>query len=101
MRASLRRCLQIRAASTNGSQVDIKFSDGAKYRFHGLWLRDSCRDAQHVNQSSTERVLDHSPVIRAILRTLGERVRVQYVSKPIFVSKYQKDLKSNDSLESS
>jgi len=63
MRASLRRCLQIRAASTNGSQVDIKFSDGAKYRFHGLWLRDSCRDAQHVNQSSTERVLDHSPVI--------------------------------------
>jgi len=66
MRSSLRRCIQVRSATASGSQVDIRFTDGAAYRFHGLWLRDACRDQRHVHQESTERVLEASPVVSGV-----------------------------------
>jgi len=60
MRATLRRCIAVHKASSHGNQVDVRFSDGACYRFHSLWLRDACRGEKQVH-ASTERVLDASP----------------------------------------
>ena len=43
-------------ATPDRPSVDVEFADGTAWRFHGMWLRDGCRDASHV-QESTERHL--------------------------------------------
>mmetsp|Transcript_4627 Transcript_4627/g.7567 ORF Transcript_4627/g.7567 Transcript_4627/m.7567 type:complete len:503 (+) Transcript_4627:161-1669(+) len=40
-----------------GKQVKIEFTDGSSYLFHSLWLRDACRDDQHVVAVAGERHL--------------------------------------------
>ena len=42
--------------------VDVAFSDGASFRFHALWLRDACADANHVVADAGERILSMLPV---------------------------------------
>ena len=46
----------------NGKQLAVGFADGFKCRFHSLWLRDACRDAQHVALHAGERYLTATPV---------------------------------------
>ena len=36
--------------------------DGASFRFHALWLRDACSDANHVVADAGERILSMIPV---------------------------------------
>eukprot|EP00471_Norrisiella_sphaerica_P013368 CAMPEP_0184492104 /NCGR_PEP_ID=MMETSP0113_2-20130426/22309_1 /TAXON_ID=91329 /ORGANISM="Norrisiella sphaerica, Strain BC52" /LENGTH=513 /DNA_ID=CAMNT_0026876755 /DNA_START=96 /DNA_END=1637 /DNA_ORIENTATION=- len=50
------------AATEGGHQVDITFDDGARYRFHALWLRDACRGEKSVDSISGERYLDATPI---------------------------------------
>jgi len=45
-----------------GEHVDVYFADGAAYRFHSLWLRDACRDKEHVVGGAGERYLTATPV---------------------------------------
>ena len=49
-------------AVVQDKHVQITFSDGAAYRFHSLWLRDACRDAEHVASHAGERYLTATPV---------------------------------------
>ena len=42
--------------------VDITFEDGSAFRFHSLWLRDACRDDEHVAGHAGERYLTATPV---------------------------------------
>ena len=57
------------ARAQNGSpkrpSVDVEFADGTAWRFHGMWLRDGCRDASHV-QESTERHLHAAPLVAGL-----------------------------------
>ena len=50
------------AKATNGKEAEIRFGDGSAFAFHALWLRDSCRDAAHV-EGEGERVLAASPLV--------------------------------------
>jgi alpha-ketoglutarate-dependent taurine dioxygenase len=50
------------AAQTKGTDVDVKFSDGNAFRFHALWLRDACRDSNHVSAKAGERILTMTPL---------------------------------------
>ena len=45
-----------------GKTVDITFVDGSAFRFHSLWLRDACRDDEHVAGHAGERYLTATPV---------------------------------------
>jgi len=45
-----------------GKYVEVHFDDGAAYRFHSLWLRDACRDEEHVVGGAGERYLTATPV---------------------------------------
>lgn len=69
-----------------GNNVDIQFSDipGLAYRFHSLWLRDACRDSNHVVSGGVgERILTATPVaptcqlskLRAISTSIEEHNR--------------------------
>lgn len=49
-------------AIATSSGVEVEFADATRFKFHNMWLRDSCRDTSHV-QHSSERVLDASPLI--------------------------------------
>jgi len=49
-------------ATATPSGVEVQFADASRFKFHNMWLRDSCRDTAHV-QHSSERVLDASPLI--------------------------------------
>ena len=49
-------------AVANGAHVEVFFADGAAYRFHSLWLRDACRDDEHVAGHAGERYLTATPV---------------------------------------
>ena len=39
----------------SGKTAQLSFADGSVYDFHALWLRDACRDPQHV-EAESERV---------------------------------------------
>lgn len=41
----------------DGKQIAVTFEDGSSYLFHSLWLRDACRDLNHVVPSVGERQL--------------------------------------------
>lgn len=49
-------------ALPNDTHVDVVFNDGASFRFHALWLRDACSDANHVVADAGERILSMLPV---------------------------------------
>jgi alpha-ketoglutarate-dependent taurine dioxygenase len=44
-----------------GNIVQLGFSDGSTFDFHGLWLRDACRDATVLSEQAGERYLDRIP----------------------------------------
>ena len=44
-----------------GRSVALGFSDGTKFQFLGLWLRDSCRNPSLVCEAAGERILDKIP----------------------------------------
>jgi alpha-ketoglutarate-dependent taurine dioxygenase len=44
-----------------GRSVALGFSDGTKFQFSGLWLRDSCRNPSLVCEAAGERILDKIP----------------------------------------
>jgi len=46
----------------DGATVALRFEDGLHCRFHSLWLRDSCRDDEHVAHFAGERLLTATPV---------------------------------------
>ena len=52
----------ITSAVAAGPYVDVTFADGVAYRFHSLWLRDACRDEDHVVGGAGERYLTATPV---------------------------------------
>ncbi len=54
----------------NGKIITLSFSDGSKYNFHSLWLRDACRDENHVSAAAGERILTSTPVVGAIEKTV-------------------------------
>ena len=58
------------AKATNGKEAEIRFSDGSAFAFHALWLRDSCRDAAHV-EGEGERVLTASPLVSRLPLDIG------------------------------
>eukprot|EP00596_Hydrurales_sp_CCMP1899_P001977 CAMPEP_0119037486 /NCGR_PEP_ID=MMETSP1177-20130426/5863_1 /TAXON_ID=2985 /ORGANISM="Ochromonas sp, Strain CCMP1899" /LENGTH=498 /DNA_ID=CAMNT_0006998813 /DNA_START=118 /DNA_END=1615 /DNA_ORIENTATION=- len=41
----------------DGKLVEISFVDGSIFAFHALWLRDSCKDKEHVVAEAGERQL--------------------------------------------
>lgn len=43
--------------TNEGKLVEIQFVDGSIFAFHALWLRDSCRDDEHVVACAGERLL--------------------------------------------
>lgn len=45
------------AVHSDGKLVDMHFSDGTAYTYHALWLRDACRDVNHVVANVGERQL--------------------------------------------
>ena len=45
-----------------GKHVQVYFADGSAYNFHSLWLRDACRDDEHVVGGAGERYLTATPV---------------------------------------
>ena len=49
----------------DGEAVDITFNDGSAFRFHSFWLRDACRDDNHL-LPSMERNVGASPVVAGI-----------------------------------
>ena len=49
-------------ATPDDTYVDVVFKDGASFRFHALWLRDACSDANHVVADAGERILSMLPV---------------------------------------
>jgi len=46
----------------DGATVALRFEDGLHCRFHSLWLRDACRDDEHVAHFAGERLLTATPV---------------------------------------
>jgi hypothetical protein len=52
-------------AVQDGKIVSVSFSDGSIYDFHSLWLRDACRDANHVAAEAGERILTATPIVGA------------------------------------
>ena len=40
--------IAVSAAQPVGNKVEVSFTDGSKFQFHALWLRDACRDAGSV-----------------------------------------------------
>eukprot|EP00933_Yihiella_yeosuensis_P035332 TRINITY_DN2885_c3_g1_i1.p1 TRINITY_DN2885_c3_g1~~TRINITY_DN2885_c3_g1_i1.p1 ORF type:complete len:456 (-),score=73.45 TRINITY_DN2885_c3_g1_i1:267-1634(-) len=46
--------------------VDVKFQDGAAYRFHALWLRDACRDTPFLKKDAGERILATTPLVSGV-----------------------------------
>lgn len=44
--------IAVNAAQPVGNKVEISFTDGSKFQFHALWLRDACRDAGSVQVRS-------------------------------------------------
>ena len=63
------RLVSARASSTT-REAEISFCDGSTFRFHALWLRDSCRDEAHV-EKQTERVLSASPIVSRLSLDVG------------------------------
>lgn len=49
--------------------TQVKFSDGSKFDFHNMWLRDSCMDSQH-RTAAGERHLPAAPFIEKLRPTL-------------------------------
>jgi len=41
-----------------GNRIQVGFSDGSEFQFHGLWLRDACRDPNYVSAAAGERYLE-------------------------------------------
>ena len=53
----------IRASCENaGQQVRVGFENGEEYEFHAMWLRDACRDDDHIVRGAGERLLSATPV---------------------------------------
>lgn len=50
------------AIENGGKSVVVDFTDGHKCRFHTLWLKDACRDEEHVGAGHGERYLTATPV---------------------------------------
>lgn len=46
----------------DGATIAVRFEDGLHCRFHSLWLRDACRDDEHVAHFAGERLLTATPV---------------------------------------
>jgi alpha-ketoglutarate-dependent taurine dioxygenase len=44
-----------------GNIVQLGFTDGSTFDFHGLWLRDACRDAAVLSEIAGERYLERIP----------------------------------------
>lgn len=57
------RAFQVQHALAAPGHVDLSFGDGSAFRFHSLWLRDSCRDQSHIMADAGERILSTSPVV--------------------------------------
>ncbi|CAE8595428.1 unnamed protein product [Polarella glacialis] len=47
--------------SQKGRQVEVDFSDGTSFTFHGLWLRDACRGKHWVAEVPGEKILSRIP----------------------------------------
>jgi len=62
----------------SGPDVDVTFSDGSRFRFHALWLRDACPDGNHL-QPSLERNVEAIPYIakRTAKRSTGAEWRFE------------------------
>jgi hypothetical protein len=57
-----------------GEGVDISFNDGSAFRFHAFWLRDACRDDNHL-LPSMERIVSTSPIVAGV----SANVKVQSI----------------------
>ena len=62
VRGDASMCLAASTVSADGKTVDVSFDDGSAFRFHSLWLRDACRDSEHVAGHAGERYLTATPV---------------------------------------
>jgi len=55
------------AVADHGKRVQVRFCDGSMFEFHGLWLRDACRDSNVVSAAAGERYLS-----RIVFETGGD-----------------------------
>eukprot|EP00746_Dinoflagellata_sp_MGD_P139310 gnl/MRDRNA2_/MRDRNA2_72790_c0_seq1.p1 gnl/MRDRNA2_/MRDRNA2_72790_c0~~gnl/MRDRNA2_/MRDRNA2_72790_c0_seq1.p1 ORF type:complete len:155 (+),score=31.38 gnl/MRDRNA2_/MRDRNA2_72790_c0_seq1:87-551(+) len=58
----IKECSVHQADVINGGDiVRVSSPDGSQFDFHGLWLRDSCRDHHVLSEQAGERYLDRIP----------------------------------------
>ena len=55
--------IDVGGAKLHDGDVDVTFTDGVVYRFHGLWLRDACRTEDFYKNAAGERYLPATLIV--------------------------------------